>query len=149
MDLRQYVEQHSREMQIWKEFKGFCVLLKYADRTAFQRRLERCKKQTYRRHQPVEEFDDALLIQYLATLIEDWRELTLGKLAGLINIEVAPADADKAVTCTEQNKIVLLERAYDFDNFVMNTVTDLCAFREEQLEAEKKTSPILPRTASA
>jgi len=149
MDLRNYVAENAQELEIWAEFKGVPVLLKYEDRVAFNRNVERCKKKSWKRHQQVEELSDPKVIRYLATLVRDWKGLTLGRLAELMAIDVAPDDAGKPVPCTDDNKIVLLEKAYDFDGFVMDTVTDIQAFRAEKLEAEAKNLPTSHGAASA
>lgn len=138
MDLRKYVKDNSQDLEIWTEFKGLAVLLKYEDRVSFNQNVARCKKKSWKRHQPVEELSDPLVIKYLATLILDWKDLDLGRLAELMAIEVKPADAGQIVPCSEENKIVMLEKAYDFDVFVMDTVTDIQIFREEKLEKELK-----------
>lgn len=149
MDLKNYIEQNSAELTAWKEFKGLSVLLKYEDRVAFQRNLERCKKTEWKRHQKAEAFDDKRLVAYLATLVKDWQGLTLGKLAGLIAITVSDDDRDQQIPCTPENTIAMLRHAYDFDNFVMDAVTDLQQFRSEKLGGEIKNSLASPGTGSA
>jgi len=74
-------------------------------------------------------------------MIVDWRGLTLGKLAGLINISVETGEGlNHEIPCTDANKMTLLREVYDLDNFIVQTCTDLQAFRANELETEIKNS---------
>lgn len=143
MDLRQYVENRE-DLTLRAPFKGFEVDLKYVDREALNRGLDRCKVQRWKKHQPVEEIDDAKTTRYLASLIAGWQGLTLGLMADLTNITVAEADRDKTVPCTEDNRLVVLQEVYDFDQFVIDTVTDVQRFREQKLAGEIPNSNASP-----
>ena len=60
----------------------------------------------------------------------NWDGLTLGKYAELTGIEIDPAQADSAVPCTEENALEMMQNAYDFETFLVQTCCNPSAFRE-------------------
>jgi len=143
MDLERLVESKKEAYEVWAEFGGIDFKLRYMDRTALQRLVERSRTRRYdrRTHQPVEDVDVEKLSRNLARLITGWRGLTLGKLACLVPIKVAPDEAGTDVPYSLKNAEILVREVYGLDTFLADTVTDLGHFLEKQLETEVKNSP--------
>lgn len=142
MDLEKFVKERKQELAAWVPFADFEIKLPYVDRPTMSRLLDGCRKRGFdpRSHQRTEELDNEAYRRRMAGLILDWRGLTLGKLAGLINIDISGEDPDQVVPCTDKHKQILADHAYGVANFISETVMDLQAFREQALEDEKKTS---------
>lgn len=118
----------------WVRFEDkFDVLIACTKREELAKRIDRCKKTEYVKHQPKETIDEEKLRQELAKCILDWRGLTVGIVATMIPIKVKDEDKDTPVECTEANKMVLLREAYGgFDSFIQNTTTDIALLKQEQ-----------------
>lgn len=141
MDLEKLIKDKRRQMTIWISFRDvFELELIYTDRRQLERMLERCKKRIWKNHQETEELDDALFNRQLATRINDWRGLNLGKLSQLTNIDINGDDPATEIPASNGNKIVMLEEIYGLNTFVRDTIVDIQAFRQKQLEAEIKNS---------
>lgn len=140
MDLEKLISTNEQSYEMWIEFKDFEIKIRYIDKAELQSIMKRSKVRKFdrRTHQPLENYSDEKLSRHLAHLILDWRGLTLEKLAELVPIEVQASEADKPVPFSEKNAETLVQQAYGLDNFLMATVTDLQAFREEKLEEEVK-----------
>ena len=142
MDLKNLIDKKEESFEIWVPFRGFEIKISYLDKGELRQIMKRSKVREYdrRSHQPVEKMSDEKLTRNLAHLIIDWRDLTLGKLAEMVPIKIDPNEADTIVTYSQKNAETLISEAYGLDNFLMDTVTELPAFREEKLETEVKNS---------
>ena len=142
MDLKNIINEKEQSYEIWVDFRGFEIKISYLDKGELQAVLKRSKSREYDRktHRPVEKYSDEKLGRNLAHLIIDWRGLTLGKLAEMVPIKISEAEAKTPVPYSKTNAETLVKEAYGLDNFLMDTVTDLQAFREEKLETEVKNS---------
>lgn len=132
MDLRGLIQETKQELTAWVDFKGFEVEVIYIDKAEFNAMFEKSKRRGFRKHQPVDEVDEAKLRKNIAGLIKGWRGLTLGKLKEVMNINPPKKDLDKEVECSDANKLALLEHLYGFENFITDTVTEIQEFRQEQ-----------------
>lgn len=142
MDLKNIINEKEQSYEIWVDFRGFEIKISYLDKGELQAVLKRSKSREYdrRSHQPVEKYSDEKLAMNLAHLIMDWRGLTLSKLAEMVPINISEAEAKTPVPYSKTNAETLVKEAYGLDNFLMDKVTDLQAFREEKLETEVKNS---------
>ena len=142
MDLKNLIDEKEQSYEIWVDFRGFEIKISYLDKGELQAVLKRSKSREYDRktHQPVEKYSDEKLARNLAHLIIDWRGLTLGKLSEMVPVKVEKEEAKTPVPYSQANAETLVTEAYGLDNFLMDTVTDLQAFREEKLETEVKNS---------
>ena len=142
MDLKNIIDEKEQSYEIWVDFRGFEIKIGYLDKGELQAVLKRSKSREYdrRSHQPIEKYSDEKLARNLADKIIDWRILTLGKLAEMIPIKISKEEADTLVPYSKANAETLVREAYGLDNFLMDTLTDLQAFREEKLETEIKNS---------
>ena len=121
------------EVSGWVRFEDkFEVLVVCTSKDELRKRIGRCKKTTYVKHQPTETIDEELVRKELLKCISDWRGLTLGIVATMIPYKVSDADKDIEVECTEENKLVLLKDAYYFDTFIQNASTDFAMLKQEQ-----------------
>ncbi|MBM2838802.1 MAG: hypothetical protein HW415_1427 [Deltaproteobacteria bacterium] len=117
-------------------FEGkFDINLAYIPRDEMRKILDKCKRTVFVKHQPTEEVDSEKLVVSLAKCIVGWEGLTVGVVATMIPIEVPEGQEAEEVPCTEENKLVLLRRAYGFEIFVQTAATDLSALKQE---AERK-----------
>ena len=142
MDLKTIINEKEQSYEIWVDFRGFEIKISYLDKGELQSVLNRSKSREYdrRSHQPIEKYSDEKLARNLAGLIVDWRDFTLGKLAEMVPVKVTESEQDTKVPYSKANAETLVKEAYGLDNFLMDTVTDLQAFREEKLETEIKNS---------
>ncbi len=142
MDLKNLIDEKEQSYEIWVDFRGFEIKIGYLDKGELQAVLKRSKSREYDRktHQPVEKYSDEKLGRNLAHLIIDWRGLTLGKLSEMVPIKIEEKEANTPVPYSQANAETLVTEAYGLDNFLMDTVTDLQAFREEKTETEIKNS---------
>ena len=84
--------------------------------------------ETYHQHQPVEDIDEKKLHEALIGYILDWRGLSRN---------------GNDVECTDENKLMLLKKSYNFDEFIFQALTDIEIIRTSQLEFELKNSKTL------
>jgi len=140
VDLKNIINEKEQSYEIWVDFRGFEIKIGYLDKGELQAVLKRSKSREYDRktHQPVEKYSDEKLGRNLAHLIIDWRGLTLSKLSEMVPIKIDPEEANTPVPYSQANAETLVTEAYGLDNFLMDTVTDLQAFREEKTETEIK-----------
>jgi len=139
MDLNELIKKPGQDLLVWVEFKGLEIELIYADRVTIDGLVNRSKITIYRKHQPLEQLNESLVLKNISRLINDWR-ITLGQLAELIHMDIGDQDPETKVPCTEANKVALLTNLYDFDTFVFDTVTELQNFRAGKMEEEIKNS---------
>lgn len=142
MDLTKLISESKEELTAWVEFGGFELEIIYTDRRGLERLLNNSRKREYDRktHQPVETLNDALFVKQMATRVNDWRGLTLGKLRDLTNINLEGQDPGTVIPCTDSNKVALIDEVYGLLAFLRNAIIDLDAFRRETLEIEEKNS---------
>ncbi len=140
MDLAQYIEKNEQSFEMWVEYDGFELQVAYVAKDGLRRLIDasRIRRFDPRTHQATDDVDDKKLARNLAKLIRDWRGLTMGKMAELIPVKVDPDDMDRPVPYTAGNAEILVAQAYGLDRFLVDTVTDLQAFREAELAAEVK-----------
>jgi len=142
MDLGKLIAEKRKNLTTWVTFDDcFAIELAYTERRELERMVERSKKSVWKRHQQVEDYDDERFNVQLSTKIVDWKDLTLGKLAGLTNIDLADSDPDQTIPCTEENKVTLLTEIYGLNTFIRDTIMDIAVFRENKAEAQRKNSP--------
>ena len=140
MDLDKLYAERKRQHTAWKPFRhGMEVQVAYCPPSELQAILATCKRIEYRKHQPVQSYDDDLFGKKLLRFVLDWRGLTMGVLAKLVPIDVHDDEADTPVPCTDTNKAFLVRECYGFANFLTDTVTELAEVGQQQLDDEKKT----------
>lgn len=135
MDLKQMMRD-KKAYTLWIEYEGFEICIRYLDKPDLRRRVERCRQRRFdkRTHQPVEEISDERLLREIAGLIVDWRNLTVGRLAALVPIEIDPDEAEQTVPYSPENAEALVREAYGLDMFLFDAATDLAAFKEAEQE---------------
>lgn len=144
MDLNQIVETEPEKLRKWATFKeGFDVEIEYVSRESLEALRRKCMKVKYRNHQRIEELDEQLFYAELAKKITAWRGLTVEVLRTMLPVKQDAALNGQQIECTESNKLVLLRKAYGFDDFIFNALTDLQGVSREQTEAELKNSNAL------
>lgn len=142
MNLKKLLKVHKEELKIWVEFCGFQLELIYTDRRGLEQMLERSRVRYFDRkiRQTIETLSDETFNEQLAAKINDWKDLNLGKLAELTNINIEGEDPDQIIPCTKENKTAMVQEVYGLNNFIRETIMDLQAFRDSQLEEETKNS---------
>ena len=139
MDLSKLIAEKRKGLTTWVTFADcFDIELVYTERRELERMVEKSKKTVWKRHQQVEDYDDERFNQQLARKIADWKDLTLGKLAGLTNIDIAGSDPNQVIPCTAENKVALLNEIYGLNTFVRDTIMDIAVFREQKQEGRRK-----------
>lgn len=80
--------------------------------------------------QPVEEVNDELFFScYVEAILKGWTGLTLGYLAKLMPISLAPGqNLEDEAAYSPANAVVLMKNSADFDAFVSSVTADLEAF---------------------
>lgn len=139
MELEQLVNDETT-LTGWVTFKkGFDVELDYVDRPALIEIQRKCTKTQWRRRQPVEILDEERFIKELSDRIKNWRGLNQEMLKTLFPLR---PDADlngNEVPCTDGNKAFMLKQCYGFDEFIVDSITEIETIQGERAEAEKKT----------
>jgi len=145
VDLKQLMETKKKEVVGWTpEFvDNFRCKVKFITRAELRRLIERCTVITYdkKTHQRVDRPDEDRLYKQLSAYILDWEGLTPETLARILPVDVSDIEGD--IPCTENNKITLLKEAYEFDDFIRESITSLDSFEEQKLEEELKNSEAL------
>ena len=145
VDLKQLMETKKREVIGWTpEFvDNFKCKVKFITRSELRRLLDRCTVITYdkKTHQRVDRPDMDRFYRHLAAYIVDWKGLTPETLAKILPVDVSGIEGE--VPCTENNKFILLKEAYEFDEFIRESITSLDSFEEQKLEEELKNSGAL------
>lgn len=150
MDLKKFIKEKKEVLTTWTSFKGiFDIELEYTDRPEMDRMIDRSKERRWVKHQEVEILSDDRFNKELAGRIRGWQGLTLGKLAGLINIDIAGEDPEKDVPYARENAIALVDEAYGLNTFIQETISDLQLFREKKLVGEIKNLPTSQGSGSA
>ena len=142
MDLDQFMKDHKEELSLWVPFGGFEIELLYTDQRGLEKLLTNSRERRFDRktHQPVEVYSDERYAAQLATRVNNWRGLTLGKLRELTNIDIGDEDPGRAVPCTDENKACLIREIYGLHKMISDTITDLDVFRAAKQEEEEKNS---------
>jgi len=117
--------------------------LRHVTRKDLASMRERCSKRVYRKHQAETVLDEQRFAHELAGTILDWRGLTQAVLETLFPLKPGVDLGGQELPCTDANKRYMLEHAYDFDAFVIESVTDLERLREARVERETKNSSAL------
>ena len=75
--------------------------------------------------------DEELLKSKVITFILDWKGLTGEMLKGIFPLKAtAKISDDEVCVCDDENKLYMLTYAYDFDTFVLNSITNIELFKE-------------------
>ncbi|MDZ7831628.1 MAG: hypothetical protein U5L07_07735 [Desulfobacterales bacterium] len=148
MDLKQLIDEKKTRLSAWMEFQDVNFLIEYAEKGEMQKMLERSKKKRWEKHQPVEDFDDDKFAAQLSQKIRDW-DLTIGKLADLINIDIGDMDPETAVECTDENRAVLVKETYGLANWLREQLSDVTAYREQTQAVQEKNSEAGPGKSSS
>lgn len=128
MDIQDLVEEGGN-LEGWVTYKGsFEIKLRYIPKETLQDIRRKCTKLVYHKHQPVEDIDEDKLHEALIKYILDWRGLSRN---------------GSDVGCTDENKLILLKKSYNFDEFIFQALTDIETIRKSQLEFELKNSETL------
>lgn len=134
MNLKKLITEKKQDLSIVADFKGvFDIALLYTDRPTLDKMIEASKTRRWVKHQEVEALDDDLFNRQLASRICGWTGLTLGKLAGLINIDIEGENPEAEIPFTKENAEMLMDEVYGLNNFIRETITDLQIFREKKL----------------
>lgn len=128
MELKNAVSKE--DISAWVPFKhGFEIHIKYMPKKDLEEMSKGCQRKSYINHQPVMETDEGLFRKKIADeLILDWRGLTgavLKKMFALVDVE-----DDEVCPCDDANKMYIIDNAYDFDNFVIDSITNIELFKE-------------------
>jgi hypothetical protein len=127
-------------LSAWFDFgNGFEIELAYLDKDELQKMLRESTRIEWENHQRTEKVKDEIFVKKLLPYIKAWRGLTPDVLATLLPIDPAKIPVDE-MPCTDENKRVLIERAYGFMDFIQEKITSLTRIREAQREAERKNS---------
>lgn len=143
MKLSDIVEQDER-LRKWETFiPGFDVEIEYLPRDDLRKMRRKCTKGKWRGGQRIEEVDEELFVRELAARIISWRGLTTEILGTLFPLKATAITNGVEVECSDENKIFMLQKAYGFDEFVLDALTTLQDAKEEQLDEEVKNSDAL------
>jgi hypothetical protein len=123
---------------------GVELELLYISPADYNDRLKRCTEIVNGR----ERVSDELLLEDLASTIQTWRGMTLGKIEELIDIDITEEQRSQSVPCTPGNKIALLKDAWLFRQFVDQKTMALADFVALRRELERKNSSSSPSGGS-
>lgn len=135
-----FKEKSNVERTLWAEYlPGFRVQLRYVPREQLRRISERCKIQEWdkRTHQSTERSDQKKWCEEFAKdVLIGWEGLTPDVLKQMVDLEEYPTGPSPY---TVEDATFLLLKAYDFDLWCQQLVTDLAAFvAAEEADRTKK-----------
>jgi len=85
------------------------------------------------------EYSDTKLWAELAKKISGWRGLTYHLLCGLTTAELPEnVDPESEIVFNVENAETMCREVYGFAAFIMDTVSDIAKFHEQQQEIERK-----------
>lgn len=148
LNLSRLIEEKRTTLTAWVEFTdGVAIELEYAEPAEIKKMLKRSRTTKYKKHQPIEGYDDDLYARQIAPKVKNWKGLTLGKLAELINIAVSEKEAAAIVEFNQDNLAAMFDKVPGFLSFVSNAIADLGVIRAGKQEAELKN--LKPSAASS
>lgn len=145
VDLKERLKNR-QTLEYWVDYDAeFKLLVEYIPKRKMEAMLEGSKKRGYdkKTHLPTEELDNDKYSQKLASHIKDW-DLTLGKLASLVAIDIGDEDPTQSFPFTIENATLLLQEAYGIDNHLSDVMSDIRVFREERQDFLSETSKPTP-----
>lgn len=108
---------------------GFKVNLCFLSRETIQDLKKKSTKQTYKKHQPVEEFDEDVFLElYVNATVTGWEGLTFKYLQDLAPIEIPEGSEDDILEYTPEEALMLMKSSTAFDQFVSEYTSDLGNF---------------------
>lgn len=108
---------------------GFELQIKFLSRETLQKLRKKATKVTFKRGQPIEEFNDDLFLKlYVAETLVGWTGLKLSYLELLAPINLGDVDRETELVFSEEEALMLMKNSTDLDNFISEKVTDLSNF---------------------
>ena len=143
MEIKNLIAGEDDVVTGWVTFiEGFDVELQYVRKTYLFEIMDKCRVTTYRAHQPTQETDNDKLCNQLARFIRNWRGLDRDVLAKIFPLK-DEGEIEGEVPCTRENKLYMLKNAYDFDDFIVKSITDIELIERKRKEEELKNSGAL------
>ena len=125
------------------------VDLYYVDPPELSAMLRRSKSDKYGKKADGE-YSDTKLWAELAKKISGWRGLTYRLLCDLTTAELPEnVDPESEIVFSIENAETMCREVYGFAAFIMDTVSDIAKFHEQQQEIERKNLPATQEKESA
>lgn len=122
------VSSKSTEVE-YPGLEGFKIKVSFLSRDVLIKIRKKATTITYKKHQPVEELDDKLFLQfYVEASIKGWSGLKLSYLNKLAPVDLTGQDSNAELAFSEDNALFLMQNSSDFDSFISETVTELSNF---------------------
>ena len=128
-----------------KYMDNFEITINYLNRAELQKLVEKSTEILWDKqsHTRIDKMNrDTYYKKFANEVLISWSGLTQSTLAKMLPIEIS--NPDEVIEYSEENAIMLLSNAYDFDLFVQGCCMDLERFQSEKEEAEKKILEIMP-----
>jgi len=117
-------------------YPGMIISLCYLAREELVKLRKRCliTKWDKKTRQPLEEIDDdKFIVEYCKAVIKGWEGLKYRYLEELLLVDVTSFDSDDCLAYTQDNAMLLMKNATDFDTWVTETIGDLENFTGNKL----------------
>lgn len=110
---------------------GFKVTLCFLARETLQKMRKSATKITYKKHQPVEEFDEEVFLDiYCKATIKGWKGLKLKYLKDIAPINLEGQDLEIELPYSEETALDLMKNSVAFDQFISEFTADLGNFNK-------------------
>jgi hypothetical protein len=149
VNLSDLIQKKKTTLTAWAAFDdGFDVELEYTDPAETRKMLTASKENKWRRGKLVPEYNDDIYQEKIAKKVKNWRGLTIGKLAELVNIAADDMDPEIVVEFNQDNLAAAMSQIPGFAAFVSMQIMELAAFRKKKQDEEIKNSERLPASNS-
>lgn len=110
---------------------GFELKLAFLGRESLLEMRKRATKQVYKKHQPIEEFDDDVFLElYTKAIIKGWNGLKFKYLKELVPINEEGLNLEEELEFNDETALDLIKNSTTFDKFVSDYVSDLGNFNK-------------------
>lgn len=110
---------------------GFELNLTFLGREKLIDMRKRATKQTYKKHQAVEEFDDEIFLElYTKAIIKGWKGFKFKYLKELVPINDEGLDLEEELPYDEETALDLIKNSTVFDKFISDYASELGNFNK-------------------
>lgn len=110
---------------------GFELNLTFLGREKLIDMRKRATKQTYKKHQAVEEFDDEIFLElYTKAIIKGWEGFKFKYLKELVPINDEGLDLEEELPYDEETALDLIKNSTVFDKFISDYASELGNFNK-------------------
>lgn len=110
---------------------GFELNLTFLGREKLIDMRKRATRQTYKKHQAVEEFDDEIFLElYTKAIIKGWEGFKFKYLKELVPINDEGLDLEEELPYDEETALELIKNSTVFDKFISDYASELGNFNK-------------------